>query len=255
MRLILSFILISSFLLVFHSNAQIRPGNRGGENADETITENEVDTLEIADYKPKVPKSFYIPTGVRVGADLIGLGINAFGGQRARYEFQADVDFHRIYLSGSFGTSNYTASGETFQYNHSGNFFRVGLSADFLKFDPDHNTFTVGLRYARANFSENLAIDAFDPIFGAYSERLENNSVQAYWFELTTGLRVEVFKNIYTGYTFRIQLSRQILNADVFTSYDVPGFGRAEFNNSWAFNYYLMYRIAWKEKNVMKRTR
>jgi len=261
MRLILSFILISSLLFGNISFAQLQSrngsansgsGNRGNQQATDAAKQA-ADSVEK--YKPKVPKEFYIPTGVRIGTDLVALGVNAFGGKRERYEFQADIDIHRIYLIGSFGTSHYTSTGEGFDYNHKGNFYRVGLDANFLKYDPDYNTFTVGIRYATANFSEQLTVNSSDLVYGDYTESFTNDNVRARWFELTTGLRVNIFNNFYTGYTFRIQINRKIFNADEFRSYDIPGFGKAEFNNRWTFNYYLMYRIAWKEKGVMKRTR
>ncbi len=256
MRQILSFILLYSMLSGSLAYSQIQTDNNGSKALGGNLgdTNREDTTVRVREYKPKVPRSFFIPTGVRIGTDLVPLGITAFGGLRQRYEFQADVDIHRIYVAGSFGTSSYDVAGEGFDYNHKGYFYRIGLDANFLKFDPDYNTFTVGIRYARAKFSESLNINTADAVFGAYSERFDNEAVKARWFELTTGLRVKIFDNLYTGYTFRIQLSRKLFNASEFRSYDIPGFGRASFTNRWAFNYYLMYRIAWKEKGVMKRT-
>lgn len=181
--------------------------------------------------------------------------MNAFGNNRMRYEFQADIDFHRIYLIGSYGINTYQISTDEFDYKNNGSYYRVGLEADFLKFDPDHNTLTFGLRYARANFSESLNTTLNSPVYGPYEESLNNDAVSARWFEMTTGLRVMVLKNLYMGYTFRIQLNRKIFDATEFRTYDIPGFGRAEFKNRWTFNYYLTYRIPWKEKQVMERSR
>ena len=257
MRLILSFTLISSLLFSGSSFAQLqsRNGSSNNANSKQNNQEQAPDTTKVNEYKPKVPKEFFIPTGIRIGTDLVALGIDAFGGKRERYEFQADIDIHRVYVAGSFGTSAYRSTGEGFDYSHEGYFYRIGLDANFLKYDPDYNTFTVGIRYATANFSEQLNVNSTDGVFGDYTESFTNDNVRARWFELTTGLRVNIFNNFYTGYTFRIQINRKIFNADEFRSYDIPGFGKAEFNNRWTFNYYLMYRIAWKEKGVMKRTR
>lgn len=244
MRLILSCLFFS--IISISLFGQVPNSSANTDSTEQRIVEPE---------RPKVPKSFFIPTGLRIGTDLVALGVNAFGNNRQRYEFQADVDFHRIYLIGSFGVNQYQTSGEEFEYTNDGNYFRIGLEADFLKFDPDHNTLTFGLRYARANYSESLTTDILSPIYGPYQENLNNEAVSARWFEMTTGLRVMVLKNLYMGYTFRIQLNRKIFNATEFRSYDIPGFGRAEFKNRWTFNYYLTYRIPWKEKNVMERSR
>lgn len=243
MRLILSFIFFSFLsVAVFAQEA----------------TEQESDSVkkELAKIqKPKVPKSFYIPTGLRVGTDLVALGVNAFGDKRTRYEFQGDIDFHRIYLVGSYGINEYQNSGEEFTYSNAGSYYRIGLKADFLQYDPDHNTLTFGLRYAKSNFSETLITNITNPFYGLYEESLTNKNVTASWIEMTAGLRVMILKNLYMGYNFRIQLNRRIVNADQFRTYDIPGFGRAEFDNRWTFNYYLVYRIKWKEKKLMEKPR
>jgi hypothetical protein len=244
MRLILSCLFFSFFSISLIG--QVPNSNDNVDSVEQKIVQPE---------RPKVPKSFFIPTGIRVGTDLVALGVNAFGNNRQRYELQGDIDFHRIYLIGSYGINQYQVSGEGFDYTNDGNYYRIGVEADFLKFDPDHNTLTFGLRYASANYSETLNTDLTSPIYGPYQESFTNEAVSARWFEMTTGLRVMLLKNLYMGYTFRIQLNRRILNADQFGSYDIPGFGRAEFNNRWTFNYYLTYRIAWKEKQVMERSR
>lgn len=244
MRLILSCLFFS--LIGFPLVAQ-----RTGSEAE--IDSAKTETMESQ--RPKVPKSFFIPTGIRLGTDLVALGVNAFGNNRQRYEIQGDIDFHRIYLAGSYGINEYQLSGDEFDYSNSGSYFRVGLDANFLKFDPDYNTLTFGLRYAQANYSETLNTSVHSPVYGSFEDRIKNEAVRARWFEMTAGLRVMVLKNLYTGFNFRIQLNRKIFNATEFISYDIPGFGRAEFKNRWTFNYYVNYRIAWKEKQVMKRSR
>ncbi|SMG41970.1 hypothetical protein SAMN05661096_02846 [Marivirga sericea] len=244
MRLILSCLFFS--LISFSLLGQVPNSSADIDSTEQRVVEPE---------RPKVPKSFFIPTGIRIGTDLVALGVNAFGDNRQRYEVQADIDFHRIYLIGSYGINKYQTKGEGFEYSNDGNYYRVGIEADFLKFDPDHNTLTFGLRYARANYSELLTTNLVSPIYGPYQESLTNEAVSARWFEMTAGLRVMILKNLYMGYSFRIQLNRRIFNANEFRSYDIPGFGRAEFDNRWTFNYYLTYRLAWKEKKVMERSR
>lgn len=244
MRLILSYLFCS--LLSIPLFGQTPNSNDNVDSVEQRI--------EIPE-RPKVPKSFFIPTGVRIGTDLVALGVNVFGNTRQRYEFQGDIDFHRIYLTGSYGISEYLIRANNFNYFNSGNYFRIGLEADFLKFDPDHNTLTFGLRYARASYAETLITTIVNPVYGLFDQNLTNENANARWFEMTAGLRVMVLKNVYMGYNFRIQINRKLFNTESFRSYDIPGFGRAEFNNRWTFNYYIAYRISWKEKQVMERSR
>ncbi len=240
MRLILSFIFFN--LIVISLYAQVQ----GTKQPADTVQGKAVEAP-----KPKVPASFYIPTGLRVGTDLVALGITAFGGDRQRYEFEADVDFHNFYLAGSYGIASYELVEPTFNYANEGSFFRIGIDANFLKSDPDLNTFTFGLRYGRASFSENLNFSDTNRFFGDYSDEQSNINVSSRWFELTTGLRVRLIQNIYMGYNFRVQILKKTSATQQFRTYDIPGFGLNEFDSRWAFNYYIVYRISWKEKNII----
>jgi hypothetical protein len=241
MRLILSFILLFS-LLLNQLNAQVQGEKQPADTVQGRFKEAP---------KPKVPASFYIPTGIRLGTDLVALGISAFGGDRKRYEFEADIDFHNFYLAGSYGVASYELVEPTFNYSNEGTFYRIGIDANFLKTDPDLNTLTFGLRYGRASFSENLVNSNTDRFFGAYSDEVSNTGVTSRWFELTTGLRIRMIENLYLGYNFRVQVLKKSSPTQQFRTYDVPGFGRNQFNSSWAFNYYVVYRISWKEKNLI----
>ncbi|MFQ3214165.1 MAG: hypothetical protein ACI9C9_001699, partial [Marivirga sp.] len=79
--------LLSSLFLVSVCQAQVR----NPTTAPASITSSQ-DTVRLAKpAKKKVPKSFYIPTGIRIGPELVNIGINVFGNTRQRYEFQADV--------------------------------------------------------------------------------------------------------------------------------------------------------------------
>lgn len=222
-----------------------------GQQVTDTV-ETAADSVVI-EKSPKAPLDFYYPTSIKLGVDLAAIGTSLLSDKREVYEFQADIDFHRLYLAGSFGKASYELNEETFTYRNDGTFFRIGADVSFLKFDPDYNTLTVGLRYARSSFDESMTVNGTDPVFGNFTDEQTNSGVSAQWFELTSGLRVEMFKNIYMGYTFRIKLNRKIKDASNFRSYETPGFGLSQFKNRWSFHYYVMYRIAWKEKKILKR--
>ncbi len=241
MRLILSFIFLFSLLVT-----SLLGQGQGTKQPADTVQGRFEEPP-----KPKVPASFYVPTALRLGTDLVALGINAFGGDRQRYELEADIDFHNFFLVGSYGVTNYELVEPTFSYSNEGTFYRIGIDANFLKTDPDLNTLTFGLRYGRATFSENLINNDTNRFFGPYSDEQSNTDVSARWFELTTGLRVRLIQNFYMGYNFRVQVLKKTSATQQFRTYEVPGFGRNQFNSSWAFNYYIVYRISWKEKNII----
>lgn len=207
--------------------------------------QDKLDTLFKTDYRP---------TGIRVGTDAIGLVRTFTDNSFSGFEINADMDFYRYYLAIELGRWERELSTDLEQYSNRGNYFRIGVDVNFLKKDPEKNMFFVGARYGRGSFSENITITSVDPIWGNLTSAYANNNVGANWFELTTGLKVKMFSNFWMGYTARFKFG---LNTDAprgFIPHDVPGYGKTYNDNTWGFNYYLMYRIpVRKEKTLVEK--
>jgi Domain of unknown function (DUF6048) len=211
-------------------------------------------------------KQYYVPTGIRLGLDLVPIGRGLFSDSFSGKEFQADIDFYRYHLTFDYGnwsrsyagtleretvTGNITSAyNNTFDYQNDGRYFRVGVDVNFLLKDPDRNMFFVGGRYGRASFDEYYYIDEdlpdfwwiFDP--GARQSRsFVNSNTPAQWFELTTGVRIKVYKFIWMGYTARFKFGLKTGNTPELLPHDVPGFGRTDKESTWGFNYHIMFRI------------
>mgnify|MGYP001801201663 FL=1 len=58
---------------------------------------------EIAIHPDSV-KGKYIPTGIRIGAELINIGRSASNTDLSEYTFTADIDFNRFIFNVEFGT-------------------------------------------------------------------------------------------------------------------------------------------------------
>lgn len=185
----------------------------------------------------------YIPTGIRIGADVIypirALTDDEFSG----YEFNADIDFYRYYLAIETGHWERDLQSDLDHYTNHGNYFRVGGDFNFLKKDPEKNMFFVGARYGHGKFSETLTITSEDAVWGSSTDSYTNTDVKANWAELITGLKVRMFGIFWMGYTARFKF---LLGTDAprgFIPYDVPGYGKTFSDNTWGFNYYIMFRI------------
>ena len=203
--------------------------------------ETAVDTAAI--------KPSYIPTGVRIGTDLISLVRPLIDDSFAGWEVNADVDFYRYFLAVDYGhwERNWAyeeTEGET-TYSNNGNYWRIGADVNFLKKDPDRNMFFLGLRYARSTFSEDMQVWTYDRHFVGESEPLylSNQNVAASWVELTTGLRVKIWKIFWLGYTARLKFGLNMADTPEMLPSDVPGYGRADKESYWGFNYQLFIRI------------
>ena len=191
-----------------------------------------------------IVRNRFIPTGIRIGTDLISIAKTQYVKSFSGWEVNAEVDFYRYYLAmeyGSWGRTYYPVNG---QYTNDGNYFRVGVDVNFLKNDPDKNVFFIGLRSGHSTFSEYFLVSVDDPIWGSQpATQYVNNDVKARWMELTTGLRVKIWKVLWMGYTARFKFGLKTRNAIDMLPSDVPGFGRTDKPTTWGFNYVLLFRI------------
>ncbi|HTE30230.1 MAG TPA: DUF6048 family protein [Chryseolinea sp.] len=188
-------------------------------------------------------KHSYIPTGIRVGTDVISIIKSSTDKTFNGWEVNSDIDFYRYYFVVDYGywARNYTSfDGD---YSNNGTYFRVGADVNFLKKDPDKNIFFFGLRYGRSIFSEDLTVSRFDPVWGQIDDQFINTNVPASWFEVTTGLRVKIWRFIWMGYTARLKFALSTGDTPDMKPHDVPGYGRTDKESYWGFNYQVFVRF------------
>lgn len=185
----------------------------------------------------------FVPTGIRFGTDILALAMTAYDETFDGWELNADVDFYRYYFVVDYGywARDYVADDGV--YSNGGDYVRVGVDVNFLKKDPEKNMFFIGMRYGRSAFSEDLTVDKIDPVWGPINATLTNSNVSAQWFELTTGLRVKIWKMIWLGYTARLKFGLSTGDTPNMLPSDVPGYGRADNDSYWGFNYQIFVRL------------
>lgn len=186
------------------------------------------------------------PTGIRLGTDLIAIGKNFANSPLSSWEINADVDFGRYYVAfdyGSWAREEVLSNGV---YKNDGRYFRVGVDINFLLKDPDRNMIFLGFRYGRSNFNEQLDYQSTTIDFGDFQQQVANPGASAGWGELTTGLRVKIWKQLWMGYTARMKFFPGVKNDAGFETYEIPGFGLTYKNIYWGFNYQVFWRIPFK---------
>ena len=208
--------------------------------------EQEQDTTEVEEVK--IPDSLrvrpsYIPTGLRIGTDLIqdikGYKNVTFNG----WEVNADIDFYRYYLAVDYGQWAQITTIPNGRYNNDGKYVRFGVDVNMLKRDPDRNMFFMGLRYAHASFSDSASYQIENKVYGDRQKYLVNTNLTADWLEVTTGLRVKIWKFFWMGYTVRLKFAPQVHGNGELQSYDIPGYGVSSRTAYWGFNYQIFFRI------------
>lgn len=196
----------------------------------------------------------FLPTGIRIGTDLLSIGKTYYTDYFKGWEINVDADIYRRWYAtvdyGSWKTNYVMGNGV---YASDGRYFRVGVDVNFLLKDPDRNMFFIGLRRGHTGYSDYASFtanvtDGNSPTGSSeISVVSQNPDAKANWNELTAGLRVKVWKFIWIGATGRIKFGYKGKNQDELVSYDVPGYGRT-FKNGWfGLNYQVFFRIPVRE--------
>ena len=185
----------------------------------------------------------YVPTGIRVGTDIISLIKSRTQDNFHGWVVSGEVDFDRYYLAFDYGSWGRNYRSDSAAYANDGKYWRIGVDVNFLTKDPDRNVFFIGGRYGRSVFTESMIINGYDPFWGVVDNDFRNADVNAWWIELTTGLRVKIWKIFWLGYTGSLKFALHTDFTEEMLPHDVPGFGRTDKANTWGFNYYVMIRL------------
>lgn len=209
------------------------------------------DTTQPRPKPPREPKDFR-PTGIRLGTDLISLIKTNTQKNFSGWELNGDVDFANYFAVldiGSWSRDFVMPNGE---YQNSGTYFRIGADVNFLRKDPDHNMFFLGVRYGFSSFHESLTYHETLPLYGYVPHTVSNPSVTGNWAELTTGLRVKVWKQFWVGYTARMKFAATTKGQTPDMSpYDMPGYGPVQQAPWWGFNYQVFWRFPIRKEKVV----
>ncbi len=188
------------------------------------------------------------PTAVRIGTDLIAIGKTMFNSPLSGWELNADTDFGRYFLAMDVGSWSRKDSLNNGYYENSGQYLRVGVDINFLLKDPDKNMVFLGFRYGRSSFDEKLTYVTSLDDFGEILTVSSNPKATSGWGELTTGLRVKMWKSIWMGYTARLKFAASSKGNSEMQTYDIPGFGKTTKSIYWGFNYQIFYRIPFQKE-------
>lgn len=188
----------------------------------------------------------FLPTGVRFGTDVIALVKSNVQDNFTGWEVNADVDFDRYFLAIDYGSWGRTLSSDSANYQNDGKYWRAGIDVNFLLKDVERNMFFIGFRYGRASFSETMDQRTYDVVWGPFTQAYSNPDVRSRWLELTTGIKVKMYKFIWMGYTARFKFGLKNNGTGEMIPHDVPGYGSTARETSWGFNYQIMFRIPFR---------
>lgn len=145
------------------------------------------------------------------------------------------------------GGADKTTSGGI-DYKTNGVFGKIGMDFSLMKPKPGakliNNYFLAGARLGMTHFKYSISnISYTDDYWGGTGNiNIESVPSTKFWVEIVAGVRVEVYKRIYLGWTVR---NKHLINQDkvgVVSPWYIPGYGK---NNSslWGFSYIIGYHI------------
>jgi hypothetical protein len=197
--------------------------------------------------------------GIRFGVDISRFALLYFAPERTNYEVSADFEIKRnIYPAIEYGTQSVNLKKSTYNYYSEGTYVRFGTDYNFQK-NVKENAYDMifgGIRFGMATFThyaENITIE--NNYWGNYFYgSVAKKNLKAYWIEASAGVRAELFKNFFMGWSLRGRILIKKTGDEYMYPYNIPGFGKGNKKSRLGFNYSLYYRIPiYKEK--MKETK
>ena len=183
---------------------------------------------------------------VKIGINLIRAGKTHLGTNNDTKELELELGVNGSNFVFDYGTEKHDRiSG--YIYSNEGSYYRLGIDRNFIKRPSKGNVLSLGLRYARAGFEDEL-IYTLNNGFGDQNFNLSNPDLKARWIELVFNLRGKIVSQLYMGFTLRWKFSRKISGENELKTYDVPGFGNTSRENATSIDYYLMWRIPFKKR-------
>lgn len=203
--------------------------------------------IKIPSEDKEEEKPFY--QGLMVGVDVFGLASKALGSDAMSTEVSVHANLKNRFfpvVEIGFGKTDATGVETDIHYQTSAPFFRVGMDYNvFYKKPHLPGYFTVGLRYGFSSFSYDMqSPDLVDPNWGHTSIPVVYDGVKsnAGWLELVLGMKAQVYKDFYMGFTLRYRSRQSMKKHENTEPYYIPGYGRGKSSN-FGITYSLSYRL------------
>ena len=105
----------------------------------------------------------------------------------------------------------------------------------------------LGFRYCDSRYEraiDNLIIE--DDFWGDYTFDIPSMDINASWIEGVIGLKTEIFKNLFFGWTIRCEILVSNKNDPVMDLLYIPGYGKKNTMIGGGFTYSILYRFPFK---------
>lgn len=202
--------------------------------------------IKILSGEEKTEKQLF--QGVFVGVDVFGFLNQALGSDVSTTEASVEVNLlNRFFpvVEIGYGSMDTTDDETDIHFKTSAPFFRIGANYNvFYKKPHLPGYFTVGLRYGFSSFDYDVQAPTLtDPNWGHTQVPVDYTvKTKAGWLELVLGLKTNVYKDFYMGFTVRYRSRMSLTKNENSEPYYIPGYGRGKSNNL-GITYNLIYKL------------
>ncbi len=197
--------------------------------------------------KPARTDKYIHMDGLRIGMD-ISRSLQHLWNKGNRYgtELSADMElFPNFYPIVEVGWEKLKIRQDYIGYSSSGSYTRFGFDYNLLvsESQKDMSMVYVGLRYgfdfASQQVDEYLIENYWGDIQGSFGKQTYN----AQWAEAVLGIKGELFKNFFMGWSIRGKLRASQKELEMPHVYFDPGYGPAEKKFNFDFSYSIYYNL------------
>lgn len=197
--------------------------------------------------------------GFRVGIDVMKLARSFYERDYRGLELTGDYRLTRkYYAAAELGNEDKTTVEDNLNFTTKGSYLKIGFDYNahnnWLNLE---NMIYVGLRYGFSTFNQTLnSYKVYNP--NPYWEEddqsvsgTEYNGLTAHWAEAVVGIKTQVFRNVFVGFSFRMNRLLSDKQPDGFENLHIPGYNKvysAEFGVG--MNYTVSYFIPLYKKTV-----
>ncbi|WP_126244843.1 DUF6048 family protein [Chitinophaga rhizosphaerae] len=198
-----------------------------------------------------------VPAGLRIGTDLSRIAMHFFQPYRTDATITLDARYRdRIFFASDISWNRTSHSDTLYNYKGNGMAISLGVNYNLLKKQVPKENFMLfaGMKYGFALFNYELPnYEVPGSYWGDFRGSLASSTKTAHWIEVSVGMKVEVLKNFYLGWSIqdRLLLTKKISKGD-YPPMVIPGFGKGNKGNVFDMQYTVSYLLPmWKVKQKM----
>ena len=199
--------------------------------------------------KPKRTDNYIHMKGLRFGMDVTRPFQDLWTkGNRYGTEFSADMELlPNLFPVFETGYEALKLKTDYVDYIANGSYSRIGLDYNFLQAEQvtDKDIMYIGFRYGFTFARQQVNGYRIDSYWGPELGSSGNQPFSAQWGEVLLGIKGEILKNLYMGWTIRGKSKFHSKDTGVPPVYFIPGYGKGENGFNFDFTYSVYYNIPW----------